>query len=61
MKSAWGFSTEGTLSFVGNVINSMGTRPSQKSLVRKKLLSKKNFQLILYFEPKGNEGQCVLC
>ena len=38
------FSTEGTLSFDKDDINSMGERPSQKSLTRKKLLSKTNFQ-----------------
>ena len=44
----------------------MGARPSQKSLIRKKFLSKTNFHysqggklLILYFEPKGNDGQCM--
>ena len=44
MKSAYGFSTEGTLSFDTDVINSMGVRPSQKSLTRNKLLSKTYFQ-----------------
>ena len=42
MQSAYGFSTEGTLSFDRDVIDSTGTRPSQKSLIRKKLLSKTN-------------------
>ena len=60
MKSSSGFSPEGTLSFDRDNINSMGARPSQKSLTRKKLMSKTNFNivrdgklLILYFEPKG--------
>ena len=44
MKSAKGFSTEGTLAFDRDVINSMGARPSQKSLTSKILLSKTNFQ-----------------
>ena len=44
MKFAYGFSTEGHLSFDKDVINGMGVIPSQKSLTRKKLLSKTNFQ-----------------
>ena len=44
MESTYGFSTEGTLSFDRDVINSMGARPSQKSLTRKKFLSKTSFQ-----------------
>ena len=58
----------GYLFFDWDVINSMGARPSQKSKIRKKVLSKTNFHysqggklLILLFEPKGNDGQCMWC
>ena len=68
MKSTYGFSTEGTLSFDRDVINSMGARPSQKSLTRKNFYPRQVFNivrggklLILYFEPKENEGQCMRC
>ena len=39
-----GLFTVGTLSFDWDVNNSMGLRPSPKSLKRKKLLSKTNFK-----------------
>ena len=44
MEPAKGVSTESTLYFDRDVINSMGARPLQKSLIRKKFLSKTNFQ-----------------
>ena len=68
IKSAQGFSTEGTLSFDRDVIKSMGERPSQKSLTRNNCCPRQIFNivrdgklLILYFESKENGGQCMWC